>query len=768
VDRHATAREIALLLGDTEAAGLPRLVFIDGPNGVRGADGATAFPSCLVLAATFDRSLARRYGESLADETIAAGANVLLGPGFDILRVPLAGRSAESFGEDPLVTGELGGSTVAGIQSRGVLAVLKHFVGNNFEWMRTGSGVPFHRGAAVDVRIDGRVLRELYAAPFRQAVMNYGARAIMASYNRIDGCYVAENAELLDLPRAEWGFDGITLPDFMLAVRAPKAALEAGLDVPGLDGPSGRTEEMIDELAPRQRAAMAERISRVAAGVRSAVPAEPARLGTESALRLAEEIAIRGAVLLRNHDDVLPVAADRRIALVAPADLAHLLVTGGSAAVALTADRLPDLGDELRSLGFAFEQVDPCAADVPQRLASADDTPSGSLTIAVAEHNREAAVLDVMTLSHYGEPGVAWSAHVDVDLVARSAGLHRLSVTFAGEVTLRLGDADAIRGFREASPMIAGPEYPLQAAVELGEGDTVRLQLEYRSGSALDVPPELFRAGFTVGWDAIGPSVANAVAVAARSDVAVVVVGRVVGEAMDADRLTLPEPQDRVVRAVNAVAPKTVVIVAGAGPVVMPWREEVDAILHVGNPGERGASALARILSGDSEPGGRLPFTLPRGEGSPPVPRPGPDLVVEYSEGFASGYRGYAPAEIAYPFGHGLGYGRVEWGSGSASVEGARVVVRGRLRNLDGRATRAVPQIYLSGPLSSAHRRLSAFDSVELAPREERDVELAIPVDDLRHYDAVEGTWAFDAGTWTVETGFSSLDIRAIGSVELS
>jgi beta-glucosidase len=758
--------ERSLLLGDTEAAGLPRLVFVDGPNGVRSSDGATAFPSCLVLAATFDRELARRYGETLGDETIAAGANVLLGPGFDILRVPWAGRSAESFGEDPLVTGELGGHTVAGMQSRGVLAVLKHFVGNNFEWMRTGSGVPFHRGAAVDVRMDDRVLRELYAAPFRRAVMNHGARAIMASYNRFRGSYVAENAELLDLPRAEWGFDGITLPDFMLAVRDPKAALEAGLDVPGLDGPSGRTEEMIDELAPRQRAAMAGRIARVAAGVRSAVPAEPTRLGTEKALRLAEEIAIRGAVLLRNHDDILPVDADRRIALVAPSELSHLLVTGGSAAVALTPGRVPDLGDELRSLGLAIDQVDPRAADVPLRPVSVDDTRSGSFTIEVTEDDREPVVLDVMALSHYGVPGVAWSARVDLELVARESGLHRLSATFAGEVTFRLGDGAAIHGFREASPMIAGPEYPLQTAVELNEGDTVRLQLEYRSGSALDVPPELFRAGFTVGWDAIGPSVADAVAAAVRCDVAVVVVGRVAGEAMDADRLTLPEPQNALVRAVCAVAPKTVVIVAGIGPVVMPWRDEVDAILHVGNPGERGAAALARILSGDSEPGGRLPFTLPRGEGSPPVPKPGPDLVVEYSEGFASGYRGYAPAEIAYPFGHGLGYGQVEWDHDSISLEDGWIVVRGKLRNTAGRATRAIPQVYVSGP--SEHRRLAAFASVEVPAADECGLELMIPVDDLRHYDVTTRDWSLAGGSWRVEVAFSSLDTRAVGSVELS
>ena len=165
--------KVALACGDFAAVahlGLPALSFTDGGNGVRVADDATAFPVCLSLAASFDEQLACRFGSAVGREARSAGHNVLLGPALDIARTPLAGRLPEAFGEDPYLTGILGAAYVRGVQEN-VVAMVKHFVVNNFETGRTGAGAPpSERGPAVDVHVSRRALEEIYFPPFKRAL----------------------------------------------------------------------------------------------------------------------------------------------------------------------------------------------------------------------------------------------------------------------------------------------------------------------------------------------------------------------------------------------------------------------------------------------------------------------------------------------------------------------------------------------------------------------------------------------------------------------
>src|SRR5690606_19404454 len=134
--------------------------------------------------------LATAFGAAVAGEVRAAGANTLLGPAMDIMRVPWGGRSSESFGEDPLLNGELGGTVVAAVQRAGVLCIAKHFVANNLERGRTGTGSFLRRGDAVDIELGDDALHALYLAPFRRAVQRHGLLGLMTSYNRLRGEYV--------------------------------------------------------------------------------------------------------------------------------------------------------------------------------------------------------------------------------------------------------------------------------------------------------------------------------------------------------------------------------------------------------------------------------------------------------------------------------------------------------------------------------------------------------------------------------------------------
>jgi beta-glucosidase len=238
--------KVAVALGDFDAVahlGVPPLRYADGPNGIRGPDNVTAFPAALALAATFDEGLAAEYGTAVASEARDTGANVLLVPAVDIARVPLGGRLPEAMGEDPYLAGRLAAAEVRAIQDTHVISMVKHFVGNNAETGRTGRATSDGRTPAVNTVVSERALQELYYPPFKAVVQRGGAGSVMGSYNRLNGTYACQHPGILGTLKQDWGWDGFVAPDFKHAVRDPVAAANAGLDLPGLGVPEGRTAE---------------------------------------------------------------------------------------------------------------------------------------------------------------------------------------------------------------------------------------------------------------------------------------------------------------------------------------------------------------------------------------------------------------------------------------------------------------------------------------------------------------------------------------------
>jgi beta-glucosidase-like glycosyl hydrolase len=318
VNRLSLEDKLAVALHDFAAVTAENFVpfdYCDGPNGVRGHEGATAFPSTLALAASFDRELARRYGAALGQEALTAGKNAILAPALDIARVPHGGRAGENLGEDPMLAGEIGGAVGAGIQAEGVLAVAKHYVANDFEWLRTGNGSLPRRSDAIDIRVSSRTLHEIYLEPFRRALVRYGVAGLLGSYNRLNGRYTCQDPELLDIPRTQWGWAGFIVPDFLFAVRDPRAALEAGLDLPALGSDSQLTRE--DLLANEAR------LDSIALHVLAAVEYvglklmhEPSPQPPPGSASVAKIVAIEGMVLLKNDGPLLPMPASTRVAVV--------------------------------------------------------------------------------------------------------------------------------------------------------------------------------------------------------------------------------------------------------------------------------------------------------------------------------------------------------------------------------------------------------------------------------------------------------------------
>jgi beta-glucosidase len=763
----AEAQPIAIALGDLPSAGLPELVYSDGPNGVRGAVGATAFPSGPALAASFDPDLAERFGEAMAREALAAGRNAMLAPGLDIARVPWAGRIGESLGEDPLLAGELGGRVAAALQRNGVLAIPKHFVANNFEHLRTGRGGLSRRSPAIDVRVSRRALLEIYAEPFRRALVNYDAAGFLSSYNRIDGEYVSERGDVLGIPRDEWGWRGLIVPDFIFAVRDDRAALLAGLHLPALGGPAGRTREMVEAAPP-------ELISRLADDVAHAVSrvgVQPAAESTEplddrASQDLAQSIAEAGAVLLKNTGGLLPLdpADVSSLALPGIADPSHLLVMGGSAAVTITPGRVQTLAAALADLvgDGKVEVVGGTLGDVP--LPPMVGAVTGRVRDDVKWLETDVELPEFTLLDPPAGTGDEWSATLTADYTPQVSGDHRLALTFAGQARLSIDGVEVAAGSREASPMVAGPEYPLQAVAVFEFGRTVRLEVEFSTGAGITIPPLGIRPGLSLGLLEPDDSFSDAVEAARASDVAIVVVGRVSGEAMDVDSLRLPGDQERLIEAVAAANPRTiVVVVAGATVVMEEWRHDVAAIVLAWYAGMEGGAALADVLLGTSEPGGRLPFTIPQDEDFlPPFDRTA--TSVTYDRWHGQRLLDREGRQAAYPLGFGLSYTSFVIDDVQVSHDRAAdaIDVRAVVENAGARPGGHVVQVYASRP-EPGDRFLVGFARVQLDAGQRAPVTIRVPLERLASWRG-PGRWGLIPGTYRFDVGASAADPASVST----
>lgn len=311
-------------LREIPRVGIPTVLLADGPVGLRNhAPHSTLYPASVLSAATWNRDLLYRLGKSLGDDARARGVGILLGPGVNIYRSPLCGRNYEYFGEDPYLTGEAALAYINGVQSRGVMATIKHFAGNNQEWSR-------HH---VSSEIDERTLFEIYFPAFQKAVTKGRVGAVMDSYNLLNGVHSTENAWLnKEVLRNRWGFKGILMSDWT-SVYSTVAAANNGLD---LEMPKGKNFTIDKIRAAIEAGTVDERIidekvrhilqTVMAFGIfdrnqkESDIP-----LDNPASAKTALELARDGIVMLKNEDGVLPLQGT--VALVGPN--ATVITTGG-------------------------------------------------------------------------------------------------------------------------------------------------------------------------------------------------------------------------------------------------------------------------------------------------------------------------------------------------------------------------------------------------------------------------------------------------------
>ena len=383
---------------------------------------------------------------------------------------------------------------------------------------------------------------------------------------------------------------------------------------------------------------------------------------------------------------------------------------------------------------------------------------------------------------HFGdgiEAARVASVEVRTRVVAAASGEHLIGCSGLGRFTLALGSgapAEVELTLPPDADVAAAHMRPPQHAVpvELAAGEGVDVVLTHAvEGFPFGTPGDVFRLDVEPPVAPDDERLDRAVALAASADVAIVVVGttdEVESESFDRPSLGLPGRQDELIRRVAVANPRTVVVVNSGAPVLMPWVDDVPAVLLTWFGGQEYGNALADVLLGRVEPGGRLPTLWPSSEAGLPSPTPADGTLV-YEEGLFVGHRNAALLSASlFPFGHGEGYTSWEYVSfdAPAAAGGAASVV---VRNTGARAGREVVQVYASWPGSAVERPerwLVGFAGVEAAPGESVAVEVEVPRRGLEHWDEAAHAWALEPGEVTLSAGRSSADLRLSAALRIA
>jgi beta-glucosidase len=779
--------------------GLRALRTSDGPAGVRGtnmdpADRSTSFPAPIALAATWDADLVEELTAQLGREARAKGIDVLLAPTVNLARTPYGGRGFECFGEDPLLAARIAAAYVRGVQSRKVAVCVKHFVGNDSETDRW----------TADVRMDEATMREVYLPPFEACVVEGGALAVMAGYNSVGGVSMTEHAHLLDgVLKQEWGFQGTVFSDWSAARSTEESAL-AGLDLvmPGPAGPwgaalvaaveAGRVPEVLVNDKVNRLLRLAEFCGALGAAEQSPAP----RQGPHVDRITVRRAAARSFTLLRNVSGTLPLPLPAsgelgELALIGPNALHPVYQGSGSAEVGAAfavgpAEGLRAVWDGATvvtvSEGCVHSDRTPApdpgctrAPDAAGEDAPEDAVPGARLEIFDEDESLVYSGIRPDCGLSFWDPLPPQAAERARRLVlstvytAPADGTYRFAVAGLGTLGLELDGVEAAAAYAQPpSDVMVAFSRPFETGSEreLAAGQRIRVTVSTEPGAS---PAGFVR--FRLAAQRVRTAeelLAEAVAAAERADAAVVVVGTAPGdesEGFDRETLALPGPQDELVERVAAVCPRTVVVVNSGMPVLMPWADRVGAILQVWFPGQEFGHALADVLSGAREPGGRLPVSLPRAESLVPVGQALPkDGVLSYDEGVHVGYRGYARSGMSalFPFGHGLGYTEWEYEELELPIgpvrAGADIELAVTVRNVGTRPGSEVVQVYLTRPFDRL-TALAAFGRAEAEPGGLCRVRLTLPARVFAHWDDASHAWTHPAGVYVLRAGRSSREL---------
>lgn len=743
--------------------GIPRILLADGPCGLRNhAKHSTLYPCGMLTAATWNRNIAHLLGEGLGDDARARGVGILLGPGVNIYRSPLCGRNYEYFGEDPFLTSEIACQYIKGVQSKNVIATVKHFCGNNQEWSR-------HHTSS---DIDERTLHEIYFPAFRKAVQQAHVGAVMDSYNLLNGVHATENAWLnKTILRDTWGFQGLLVSDWTSVYSVVNAA-NNGLD---LEMPKGRNLNYENLYPAIQKGLVTEATidlkvqhilqTLIAFGLLDRQQKdESISLDYAPSKQKALQIAREGIVMLKNEKNTLPLKG--RTAIVG--ENANIVTTGGGSGFVSPFS--------MTSLSTALKKAKSNLVVLTDDVIYDDVSNAVYIDEAMSQKGYLASYYKNQKLQ-----GAPDSTHIDNNIdfdwgygaVGAGFPTDHFSVKWSfyyksdedGLLRVSMGGDDGYRIFANDSLLVGdwgNHSYSSrEKTFKVAKGKVYHFVLEYFDNIS----------SATIRCNIARLNEKKLYAGLAKVDNIVYSTGfnsNVEGEGFDRP-FALTSYQEEMIDRLSKVNKKLAVVLnAGGGVDINRWLDKVDALLMAWYPGQEGGTALAEILTGKLSPSGKLPISIEKKWEDNPchdnyyANRSGKEYkTIEYREGIFVGYRGYDANGVKplFPFGYGLSYSSFAYSNLRVEKKDNGYEVSFDVKNTGKMDAAEVAEVYVGSVKLAVPRpvkELKGFEKVWLKKGESKRLKVKLDADAFSYYNMDQHQFVVENGDYAIMVGGSS------------
>ncbi|MWW23235.1 beta-glucosidase [Algibacter lectus] len=762
--------------------GVGAMIFYNGPRGLQTSYKSTLFPTGIAQAASFKPELVNKIGAAISSELLEAGWDILEAPSINIIRDPLNGRNFEYYTEDPYLNAKVTSAFIIGGQGAGALNSAKHFIGNNKEQNR----------GQVNAVIDERALHEIYLPAFK-AACEVGVLSIMTGANRVNGPHASDNPDIINILKEEWNWPGFLYTDWN-GVQTSKEAFEAGLDLsmPG----KVRSPFSVNKIKPIANAsqtnllALDDKVRRLLRGNYFAgkLPGSPAKptviVDYDKHHQLAFDAALASMVLVKNNNNILPISnKTNKIAVLGPmANKKFFKESGGSSGVRGVMYEISALqglkkrfGDKVTNVPFSINELyKTIAAPNVYHIDKTGKKREGFLATYSGKHPNT----DKKNIVYHNTPDINFNwemASPDRDelssdryiaeftgtLVPPTSGNYTIRIKGSQQVTLELdgklvSNKMFIQRFRESTMRLeSGKKYEIKLTFRKARGDG-NIQLSWITPNS---------------EQQLNDKLDRSVEAARNAEFVVLAVGldhNTESEGMDRLSMGLQDYQDKLIERVIAVNPNTAIILYGGTPMAMPWFDKAPALVLPWYAGIENGNALASLLAGDNDFGGRMPITFPKKyEDSPAAPfrqNSAKNDTIEHHEGVFVGYRWYESKKIEplIPFGAGLSYSTYSYGKPNIKIEGKNVTVSMTVKNTGNVEGIDVVQLYIHDQQSTFPRplkELKGFQSIQLAPGESKDIVFHLDESAFSYFNPETHKWWLEPGTFDILLGQSSTKI---------
>ena len=774
-----------------ERLGIPNVREVDGPRGASVGSGTTAFPSGVLLGATWNPTIIEQAGKVMGEESRALGYRVLLAPAINILRDPLNGRFFEYYTEDPYLNGAIAVGLIKGIQSEGVAACAKHYVCNNRE---------NNRNYYMSI-LDDRTLHEIYLPGFKAAVQDGDVYTIMTSANGVNYEYVSDSRKLLtDILKDKWGFKGLVLTDWLQTRSTEKAAF-AGLDIsmPGGDEcgfgnsllkavKSGKVSEDVINDKVRRILGIYDKVG----ALDNSDFKKGAQLNTNAHQEIAKNVAEDGIVLLKNENHTLPLDASKvkNILVTGPnADKRFCIIGMGGSSWVESPYEVTVLNGLKKLIGDS--KVTYISSDnlggfkvIPQNVLEPINGVGGFNGRYYVKGKSEPILNRVDKTVDFMWEMNAPDKSIKVEDFREARFDAKIMPPVSGKYTFRfiVGGGSALVYNNEwagAPVAIVDPKRglsPVTASIDLKKGVPYHLCIIYSKG--------IGDAAIRVEWETPQSELSKKQLVkidkAAKKADAVIYVGGIDNsldtEGRDRVSLTFPQAQESLINHLARYNKNINVVLINGSPLeIGGWLPNVRSVSESWYPGMEGGTAVANVLFGKVNPSGRLPFTWPKKLADVPCYKlayQDNDNVI-YKDSLMVGYRYYDTKNVEpqFPFGFGLSYSKFVYSNlkveniGDNQVKGSVTLTNDS--KVDGAE---VVQVYVKPVNPSVERpihELKYFKKMFVKAGESVNVNFILKQNAFSYYDIHTADWKVDKCNYEIEIGNNSQNIVARASVSL-